>query len=303
MEFKQIKGNTWAFMGTTMMPVYRLNERDCVLLDTGYPNERRKILESLEQQELNLCGIICSHGHIDHIGSAEFLRKKFDIPLYLSQSEGAMMLNVLNAKVYRVAVTPKETFDSMADCLSQEAILLPESCGKVEIGGAEFLLEHTPGHSTGHLCIVTPDDVCYLGDAVLSHDQMDAKFPYALDVGMAIKSHQKIGKFGYSHYIMAHYGDIPFSELPALVAENRELFEKRCHKILDCLYRPKTIDRLTMDLCQIYELKTTNPKRIYFYQRTLRFYLDYLEDMEEIKMIMTHDGILYEKKASPIYEA
>ncbi len=45
---------------------------------------------------------------------------------------------------------------------------------------SEFRILYTPGHSAGHICTVTPDNVCYVADALLSHELLEAKLPYYL---------------------------------------------------------------------------------------------------------------------------
>lgn len=37
MNLTQIKGNTWAIEASELIPLYRLDDSRCVLLDTGLP--------------------------------------------------------------------------------------------------------------------------------------------------------------------------------------------------------------------------------------------------------------------------
>ncbi len=294
MEFQQIKGNTWAIIGSCYMPVYRVNERDCILLDTGYPNEREALEAVLEAEGLCLVGMICTHAHIDHIGSAAYFQQKYDIPLYLSQGEAGILSNLLNTKAYRVIQTPEETRKDMGDTLSRTVRVIPYGTELITMDcGVNFGIAWTEGHSSEHICVITADDVCYLGDAVLTKDQLQAKFPYALDIAGAMKAHDKIAEFPYSHYVMAHYGQCTKDELPSLAYLNKALFQLRSEEIYLALEVPKTIDRLTLDLCKQYELNAVKPKRVYFYQRTIRFFLEYLEDCGRISMVMTKDGLCY----------
>ena len=52
MNLRQIKGNTWVLEGLEWIPFYKLDERRCVLLDTGLKSER----EDLENALLSLAG-------------------------------------------------------------------------------------------------------------------------------------------------------------------------------------------------------------------------------------------------------
>ena len=43
MELKQIKGSTWVLEGMELIPLYKLDEHRCILLDTGLLIERQRI--------------------------------------------------------------------------------------------------------------------------------------------------------------------------------------------------------------------------------------------------------------------
>lgn len=298
MEFLQIKGNTWAFYGSEIIPVYLLGDGFCVLMDSGFPDERNKLEEGLQEHNLTPKGILCSHAHIDHIGSGAYLQKKYGIPLFLSQGEGGILSNLLNTKAYRMTVTPQEAHDLMWDCVSEDISFIKESMDKVTIGQVDFAVYHTPGHSSDHLCFGTKDGVCYLGDALLTDDQLDAKLPYALDIAHTLESHRKILDFPETHFLMAHRGVCEKKDLIPLVTANQELFLQRAKEIRRCAGRGKTIDQLTVDYCKQQGLNTRKPKRISHYQRNIRFFLEFLEDIGDVTMEMSEAGILW-RSTSP----
>lgn len=59
-----------------------------------------------------------------------------------------------------------------------DRIILPED-NKISFCGVEFGILHTRGHSPDHISIVTPDDILYLSDAVLTEENIrNTKIPY-----------------------------------------------------------------------------------------------------------------------------
>ena len=48
MNLTQLKGNTWVLEGQEFIPLYRLDERRCVLLDNGLVQEQKELEESLK---------------------------------------------------------------------------------------------------------------------------------------------------------------------------------------------------------------------------------------------------------------
>lgn len=298
MTFRQVQGNTWLLEGYESQMVYRLGEQDCILFDTGYPNERESLLASLEEHKLNLVAVVCTHAHIDHIGSAEYLRQRFQIPFYLSQGEAGVLSHLLNSKVYRSSLSPKELKAELGDTPSLFIQMIPDGATTLEIEGVSFGIEDTRGHSTHHLAFVTPDDVCFLGDALLAMSYMDSKFPYALDIAGALETHEGVKHFPYSQYILSHQGVIPLADLEELVNENQGLFLKRAKEICHALGREGlTLDQLALALCQQYHMNARKAKRILLYQRTIRYFLEYLEDKGDIIVDMSPLGVIYRTKS------
>lgn len=293
MEFTQIKGNTWAFHGVELLPVYLLGDGNCILFDTGFPDERTKIENALAQKNLTPKAIFCTHAHVDHVGSCAYLQKKYKIPLYMSPSEAGLMSSVLSMKAYRITVSPQEAKKLIEDCVTEEVTLIHQSQTSVIVENIEILVYRTPGHSCDHLCFATPDSVCYLGDALLTEDQMDAKLPYALDIAGALQSQQKIPNFPEEIFVMAHKGCCHKEDIHKLTKQNQDLFLKVAQNIRHCAGMGKTIDQLTMDYCREYKLATRKPKTIAHYQRNIRFFLEYLEDKGDISMEIAESGVLW----------
>ena len=86
-------------------------------------------------------------------------------------------------------------------------LILPPVDGPIRLAGAMFRILHTPGHSSGHICAVTPDNVCYTGDALMSQALLDAKLPYGLSIQLAMESRERLRELeDCDFFIMAHKG-------------------------------------------------------------------------------------------------
>src|SRR5205814_2597188 len=58
------------------------------LVDSGYPGDRARVIASLEEigrSPADLGAILLTHGHPDHIGSAEYLRRAHHVPVRAHQ--------------------------------------------------------------------------------------------------------------------------------------------------------------------------------------------------------------------------
>ena len=71
MELLHVLGNTYAAVAATaLLPVYKLNDRDVVLIDTGYAKlDRAGLTALIDGQGWRLRAILCSHAHFDHTGN------------------------------------------------------------------------------------------------------------------------------------------------------------------------------------------------------------------------------------------
>ncbi len=88
------------------------------------PGDAAPVLAYLDRQQLNLCAILATHHHADHIGGIEELRAHYDVPVFGPAGEPIDLLT-----------------RPLAD---GEHIELPEL-------GAEFEVLAVPGHTRAHI--------------------------------------------------------------------------------------------------------------------------------------------------------
>lgn len=278
MKLSQVKGNTWVAEGMELIPFYKLDEHRCILLDTGLSEEREELEAALLENGLTPAGVLCSHAHIDHCGNSGYFQQKYHIPAALSAPEAAICQNLLTLKCYFLTLSPAMVERESSCMIHTPDVLLPPQDGPFSFAGAEFTLIHTPGHSPGHVCTVTPDGVCYLADAVLSHELLGAKLPYNLSMAMCMKSREKLRKLPYDTYIMAHHGVCTGEELPHLIDENQALIRTRAEEIRSLITHPMTSSQIDAAVCAYYQLFTHKPNRALRFERNICFFVEYLVD-------------------------
>lgn len=278
MKLSQVKGNTWVAEGMELIPFYKLDEHRCILLDTGLSEEREELEAALLENGLTPAGVLCSHAHIDHCGNSGYFQQKYHIPAALSAPEAAICQNLLTLKCYFLTLSPAMVEQESSCMIHTPDVLLPPQDGPFSFAGAEFTLIHTPGHSPGHVCTVTPDGVCYLADAVLSHELLGAKLPYNLSMAMCMKSREKLRGLPYDTYIMAHHGVCTGEELPHLLDENQALIRTRAEEIRSLITHPMTSSQIDAAVCAYYQLFTHKPNRALRFERNICFFVEYLVD-------------------------
>ena len=196
-EWKQIKNNTYmAKIGICTIGMYMPPGGGAVLIDTGSkPSE--PLLEYFEGGS-HLSAIIHTHLHIDHYANTDTLCALFGCPVYATEGEINARHNALSC---RICAVPSE--------------------GSLKIEKEKFQIISTPGHSTGHISVITPDNVCFIGD-VLMHERLaaHAKLPYMFRTKQAIESIKKTCRLGCDYYVLAHTGLVSKEEYPLLAKVN-----------------------------------------------------------------------------------
>lgn len=283
-KLSQVKGNTWVAEAMELIPLYLLPDRRCILLDTGLGEEREELEAALLDHGLTPAGILCSHAHVDHCANNGYFQKKYHIPVALTAPEAGMCSNALTLKCYFLTLSPGTVEREAAAMVHTPDVLIPSRDGPFHLAGAAFHIVHTPGHSAGHISTITPDNVCYTADALLSRDYLNSKLPYHLSMEQALASHHKLRGLNCHSYIMAHRGVCPAGEIAALIDGNLTLIETRTQEVLSLITRPMTISQIDAAVCAHYQLFTHKPSRALRFERNIRFFVEYLVDQGRLEL-------------------
>lgn len=279
----------------TYIPFYKINDEEIIMLDTGWKRgEHGGIKEILKSNNFKVAGILNSHAHIDHIGNNAYLKDKYSSIIAMPAYEANICSSEINLKVYYGNQALKDIKEHCGHMVCKTDISIDEHQDEVLLCGIKFGIIHTPGHSPAHICIISPDDVAYLGDALISYEVMDgAKMPYAYILSEDMKSKAKLYDLNCSKYVVAHKGI--YDNIKKLIDDNIDFYESRAMRIYEVIDRPMTIEEIMKSIIKSFEIRVRDIYKYYVLEMMLRSYVEYLYETEKLNLIIENGLLKYTK--------
>jgi hydroxyacylglutathione hydrolase len=134
--------------------------REAIVVDPG--DDISQITAILDRHQLKVKAIVITHGHIDHIAGASQLRALSGAPVYMNERDRPQLdMLHLQARWLGVATPPKVEID------------VPATDGAVlQLGGVDFEVLLTPGHTQGSLCLWIPQEKKLIAGDTLFRDSI-----------------------------------------------------------------------------------------------------------------------------------
>ena len=128
-----------------------------ILIDPG--DEEERILEAVQRLKLEVQAIVCTHAHIDHVGSVGALQRQLKVPFYLHAEEKPALQHLASQAAL---------FGLRAPELPQVDRALAQG-DEIEVGRLRAEVRFTPGHSAGGCCLYFPAPrVVFVGDTLFA---------------------------------------------------------------------------------------------------------------------------------------
>ena len=279
MELRHVLGRTWvAEASTALLPIYRVTDTDIILIDTGYAKlDRAGLTALIEDRGFHLRGIICSHAHFDHSGNVRYLQQRCGAKAAAHIIEAGISVNPDAYRANYVALTygkSREIF--LEECFVADTIIGPED-DFLDFCGVRFGILQLPGHSAGHIGVVTPDNVAYVGDCLIDQQQIDsAKLPTSMFIARDLQSKEFLRQTKYDAYILAHKSVV--TDITPLVDSNTAFIHRKAEELLNDLTDGMTFAQWISTFCQRENIRTKNELKFSIIERNFSNFVDWLTD-------------------------
>lgn len=180
---EQAAENVYLVHGSNTNWVVLAEGDTATLVDTGYPGDRTRLLDSLKTLGFSpeaVAAVLITHAHSDHLGSAEHLSATYRTPVYLHEAEvpharreflQQVSLGTVLANGWRPGVLPWARHAVRSGGTSDVRMNHPEPFpgpGALDVPGRPVPV-HTPGHTVGHCVYHLPEaGLLISGDALVS---------------------------------------------------------------------------------------------------------------------------------------
>lgn len=295
MELKQISGNTWCLSGHQIIPLYRTDSSHCILMDTGPYALREELERDLARYGLTPIGLLCTHTHFDHFGNTRYLSEKFNCPVALPLGEAEICRTLASVKshlyVYSAGQVASDPERSQIPCLVDH-VIRPEETDTL-FRGVRFRVLHTPGHAMDHAAYITPDNVCYIGDALMCGRTLHtSRLPYAFNFQQSLDTIWSLKGLDCQAMAVAHCG-VLYEGFDALVEENLQVMERQLAEVRALVDRPMSSDEICGAVCRRMGVVVSTVKKAQNLERFLRPYMEYLVDSGSHRLTLRGNSLCY----------
>ncbi|NIP26720.1 MAG: MBL fold metallo-hydrolase [Phycisphaerae bacterium] len=135
--------------------------KDCLIIDTGLQADH--LVGFLKQNNLNPVAVVLTHGHPDHAAGVAVLRESFpEIKVCIHKNDADMLTGKQSNFGFLIGPTSD---NGPADLLLEEE-------GVIEHAGIKLHVLHTPGHTSGGICLYSEEEGIVFTDDTLFADSV-----------------------------------------------------------------------------------------------------------------------------------
>lgn len=283
-------GNTWCIVtGFARIPLYMPDRQNAVMIDSGLKRDRDGILSLLEKEHIRVGTLLTSHYHRDHVENHPALKAAFGCDIWMSPYADA----VCRDKTTLRSGSYESLFMTLARggpfvCSADRLIYQQDTVVHTPVG--DFPILRLSGHAQEHIGFVTPDDVAYLGDTILSEDVLHAvRIPYCTYCAGDLEAKEAVARMDHKLYILAHNG--VRESIRELAIENHRNLLQKADMVASLCNSYMTKEQLAAKLMAHTAMDTASPLKVFGAERNVQVMIEYLIETGCLKL-RARDGFV-----------
>ena len=133
---------------------------DAIVVDPGQ-RAFAPLRRILDENRLTPAAVLVTHGHIDHIWSAQKVADTFGCAVYIHPADRHMLTDPIRGFGPRIAQVAFGTLFREP----RQIVELDRDGAILDLGGIAVTVDHTPGHTRGSVCF-RASDLVFTGDTL-----------------------------------------------------------------------------------------------------------------------------------------
>lgn len=288
MNLTKIAGNTYYISNRTNIGVYKVDEENVYIIDSGNDSEAgRKILKMIKENGWNIKGIISTHSNADHIGGNSFIQSRTGAKILAHNMERCFIEYPLLEPSFLYGGCPyKELRNKFLMAKPSVTISIEDIPDGIEF----FLLK---GHFYDMVGIHTDDDVYFLGDALFSEETIEKYHVFFIyDVREFLNTLDYLETLNGELFIASHCE--PMKDIKKIIEINRKKVVEILDLVHNYLEEPKTFEEILKFIFDYYNI-TMNAEQHILIGSTIKSYLSYLKDENRVEYEFSSNRMYWKK--------
>lgn len=198
-----------------------------LLIDPGFcsAEEFSSLSAFVKEKNISIIKMVLTHGHYDHVAGVKMAMQNFSCPVYLHKLEEENAIEGLEiCKLKQWDLCSDDKMFDYEDISSMQSL---------NVGKQTFEILHTPGHSSGSICLFSSNNKLLIsGDTIFYHNYGRTDFDDG-DENSILKSFTLLCDLPDDTYIVPGHG------------QSSTIGEERYHNPLIKVLKDKVLNRPT----------------------------------------------------------
>jgi len=294
MKMQQLQGNTWYINFPSAVGIYIFPDNTCLLIDSGASEAfGRRIHKITENNGLHIRYLLNTHAHADHCGGNRYLQETTGCQILASKIASAYMENPLLIPVTLYSANPIKALKNKYLMPPVSKVNQQVEEGDININGSSFKLLALAGHSLCHIGIITPDQILFAGDSLISQEKLkEFPFLYLADVEQQLETLDKLKKLNINQVFLSHGG--LQNSVNELIAKNYEVLMAIVEYVYNLISQPREREEILPMLVNHFNLKL-NRNQYFLTLASLSAVLSYLCNIKQARVYTENNRLLFRK--------
>jgi hydroxyacylglutathione hydrolase len=174
--------------------VYDEKSMKALVIDPG--GDPEKILQVLQKKNLELDGILLTHGHFDHIAAVDAIKSKTGASTAIHLKDAPLLTDIHRNLSFFMGI----------ECIQQPPDILLEDGTQIKVGDYRGTILHSPGHTQGSICLLI-ETMIFSGDTLFQGSIGRTDLPGGNHGDLMDSIHEKLMKLPDDYTVFPGHGE------------------------------------------------------------------------------------------------